>query len=62
MDLNYLYGRQQVELMRADRARCSSSRSSHRGLAALYGELINRKTAHTRSASTLLAAMAGGAQ
>lgn len=42
MDLNYLYYRQQVSLMRADRADCEHSRKSHSGLADLYSALIER--------------------
>lgn len=40
VDLNYLYQRQQVELMRAEAATCSSSRRSHSDLADLFGEMI----------------------
>jgi hypothetical protein len=37
LDLNQLFYRQQVSLMRADRAACVSSRHAHRGLASGYG-------------------------
>lgn len=40
MDLNYLFHRHQVALMRADAAACSSSRHSHLGLARGYAERI----------------------
>ncbi|MCW3848740.1 hypothetical protein OF829_16000 [Sphingomonas sp. LB-2] len=40
MDLNYLMHRQQVSLMRADAATCTSSRYSHRVLAEGYGDRI----------------------
>jgi hypothetical protein len=43
MDLNYLYLRRQVSLVRADRAACEASRSAHLGLAGLYGALIERE-------------------
>lgn len=45
MDFNYLYHRQQVELMRADRASCSASEKAHRELARLYLSLIERRKA-----------------
>ncbi len=40
MDLNYLFYRQQVSLMRADAALCSASRSVHQRLAGHYAERI----------------------
>lgn len=40
MDLNDLYYRQQVELMRADAAVCDRSRTAHRDLAVIYGRRI----------------------
>jgi len=40
VDLNYLYYRQQVSIIRADRAACSASRKAHLGLASLYLETI----------------------
>ncbi len=43
MDLNYLYHRQQVSLMRADAAACDAAAHAHRGLAELYGSLIERR-------------------
>lgn len=39
-DLNYLYYRQQVSLMRADEAACACSRWSHLGLARGYSARI----------------------
>ena len=42
MDLNYLYYRQQVSLMRADAAHCSASRSVHQILAGHYADRIGR--------------------
>lgn len=44
-DLNYLYHRHQVSLVRADRASCSASRASHRGLATGYALRIERMRA-----------------
>lgn len=41
MDLNYLYHRQQTELMRADAAVCATSRIAHQGLADLFGDMID---------------------
>lgn len=43
MDFNYLYYRQQVELMRSDAARTKEGRRAHRELAALYTSLIQRR-------------------
>ena len=40
MDLNYLLYRQQVSLMRADVANCTSSRHSHQGMARGYADRI----------------------
>lgn len=40
-DLNYLYMRLQVSLMRADAASCSSSRVSHSALARAYARRID---------------------
>lgn len=40
MDLNYLYHRQQVSLMRADAAACVEARRAHLGLAREYREQI----------------------
>ncbi|MDF7775985.1 hypothetical protein P1X14_12070 [Sphingomonas sp. AOB5] len=40
MDLNYLFHRQQVSLMRADAATCTSSRFSHLGMAQGYADRI----------------------
>lgn len=42
MDFNYLYHRQQVELMRASAALCARSEKAHRELAALYDAIIER--------------------
>ena len=42
MDLNYLLRRHQISLMRADAARCDSSRLSHEGLAGLYADAVDR--------------------
>jgi hypothetical protein len=42
MDLNYLFHRQQVSLMRADAATCVASRHAHAALARGYGNEINR--------------------
>ena len=48
MDLNYLYARHQVELMRADAAGCSSSGDAHRELASLFlAQVHARKQAAT---------------
>ena len=59
MDLNYLYLRQQVSLMRADRAACGPSRAAHQGLAQLYGALIARRKAD-RSPMALRPLLAAG--
>ena len=40
MDLNYLFYRQQVSLMRADAAHCSASRLVHQSLASHYADRI----------------------
>ncbi|QPQ55468.1 hypothetical protein IC614_02335 [Allosphingosinicella flava] len=40
MDLNYLYCRQQIELMRAADASCPEARQAHQGLADGYNRLI----------------------
>ena len=40
MDLNYLYLRRQVSLVRAERAACAPSRAVHQDLARRYGALI----------------------
>jgi hypothetical protein len=49
MDLNYLYSRHQVSLVRAERAACGASRSAHAALAQGYDSLIDGKRAHARS-------------
>jgi hypothetical protein len=49
MDLNYLYYRQQVSMMRADRAACDASRKAHLGLAELYSQTIARRPGASRS-------------
>ena len=49
MDLNYLYFRQQVERMRADRAACTASEKAHRGMAELYGFLIDQEKVQRHS-------------
>lgn len=40
MDLNYLFSRHQVSLMRASAAPCLASRASHRAFAAGYADRI----------------------
>ena len=40
MDLNYLYHRRGVSLLRAEHAACAGSRAAHRGLAAAYADGI----------------------
>ena len=52
MDLNYLYLRQQVSLVRATRAACGPSRAAHEGLARLYGSLIERKRSDREPAAS----------
>lgn len=42
MDLNYLFHRQQVSLMRADAAICVESRHAHSALARGYAGAIER--------------------
>lgn len=51
MDLNHLYFRQQVELMRADEAQCSESAMAHRKLADLYGSQIEALKGAAREAA-----------
>ena len=41
MDLNELYRRQQIELMRADGAACDQSRLAHQTLADIYGRRVS---------------------
>jgi hypothetical protein len=48
MDLNYLYYRHQISLVRAERAACGASRSVHADLARLYDLLIDGKREHAR--------------
>jgi hypothetical protein len=43
VDFNYLYYRQQVELMRAASAACEASGDAHRRLATLYASMIQRR-------------------
>lgn len=40
MDTNYLLQREQISLMMALKASCSSSRLAHAGLARAYGKLL----------------------
>ncbi|HEY9554581.1 hypothetical protein, partial [Allosphingosinicella sp.] len=40
IDLNYLYHRQQISMMRAAAATCDRSRAAHQGLADGYGGVI----------------------
>lgn len=40
MDLNYLYHRHGISLMRAEQAACRRSRTAHLSLAAAYAERI----------------------
>lgn len=42
MDLNYLLHREQVSLMRADKAGCNEARQGHRALARAYGLLVTQ--------------------
>jgi hypothetical protein len=56
LDLNHLYHRLQIELMRADRASCLKSRRAHEGLAMLYKGRIDygkreRRVAQVAAAS-----------
>lgn len=45
MDLNYLFARQQISLMKAGAAHCIEARRAHMGLAGLYARRID----HLRS-------------
>jgi len=45
MDLNYVYHRRQISLMRAARAACGPSRAAHEGLARLYLGVIDARKA-----------------
>jgi len=49
MDINYLLEREQVELVRADRAACSNSRAAHRELAERYRALIEQQRSGVRA-------------
>ncbi|MES1976041.1 MAG: hypothetical protein V4472_26590 [Pseudomonadota bacterium] len=53
MDLNYLLHREQISLMRAERAACGSSRASHRGLARAYAALLDAEPYPFRNAPVL---------
>jgi hypothetical protein len=44
-DLNYLFHRQQVERIRAEKAASDAARKAHEELAAAYEEQINDSTA-----------------
>lgn len=48
MDLNYLFHRRQVELMRAADAACPESASAHHELAERYAVLIETMQSPTR--------------
>ena len=50
MDLNYLYFRQQVALIRAERAACDPSRRAHSEMADAYRERIQAQKADGRQA------------
>ncbi|WP_201024382.1 hypothetical protein [Sporosarcina koreensis] len=41
MDLNYLFARHQLSLMKASVALCGEARAAHLGLARLYAERID---------------------
>lgn len=43
MDLNYLYQRRGISLMRAAKAACEPSRAAHLDLATAYGHRIARR-------------------
>jgi hypothetical protein len=53
LDFNYLYHRQQVSLMRADRAANGAARAAHEGLARLYDARIahGKSERHARLAA-----------
>ena len=51
MDTNYLLKREQISLMMARTANCSSSRHAHAGLARAYGALLAAGTFPHRSFS-----------
>lgn len=48
LDFNYLYYRQQVELMRAEAAACRESTRAHRHFADLFGKRIEAGKALAR--------------
>ena len=57
MDINYLYYRQQVSLMRADAAQCAASRSAHQSLAGHYADRLGcAKRAQVRDFGDLASA------
>ncbi|OYY64127.1 MAG: hypothetical protein B7Y49_10960 [Sphingomonas sp. 28-62-11] len=48
VDLNYLFRREQISLVNAERAESRSARAAHAGLARGYAELIAEKHARYR--------------
>lgn len=53
MDLNYLLGRHQVSLMRAEATDCLSARHAHRGMARGYAAMIAEIQADTGAGAML---------
>ncbi|MFZ5706088.1 MAG: hypothetical protein ACOY5R_12610 [Pseudomonadota bacterium] len=50
MDLNYLFARHQISLMKAASTLCLETRTAHLGLAGLYVERIDRLRSAMRGA------------
>jgi hypothetical protein len=53
LDLNYLLSREQISLVRAERAACLSSRAAHAGLARGYAALLDAVPYPFRNAQVL---------
>lgn len=58
MDLNYLLARHQTSLGRVASAACSSSRTSHQGLADLYAAEVNAMYEHADASARLASRVA----
>jgi hypothetical protein len=54
VDINYLLKREQISLMRAERAHCVEARIAHQGLARGYGAIL-RQTAYPHADMPIIA-------
>jgi hypothetical protein len=54
VDINYLLKREQISLMRAEKADCLEARIAHQGLARGYGERL-RQSAYPHAALPIVA-------